>query len=220
MIIKIFLFLVLVFKANCYCQVSNDPCSGMTCNTELIYPTETFENGITDGNQTSLPMIDNNFIQALEGLCLCAYVRFDDKCNVHKSAGLTIGMGIDLNSIDRVTFGNGDFANLPSQKGSVLKTYCKANPSSCNKTLDEDTAKKYSEEHMEKQLKALESEFNIYPKAVRKSKKFADLNRATRTVLFSLYYQYGSIEYFDDILDDVLDENWKDVFHELYSKWS
>ena len=176
-----------------------------------------YSGGIFKGRDTALPLIEHEFIEVIEGNCPYTYIPFDEKCNVNDFRGLTIGIGIDHNLIDKEKYNCKKTIELleNSKIGNDLINFCINNPEDCLVSSSEDL-KACNEKYMQIQLDELEMRYN---RSREDGLGFRDINRATRTVIFSVYHHYGNTKRFRNFWYSVTMGNWLNAVTELMS-WS
>ena len=69
------------------------------CKVEQLDCTASWKSGIPEGSESSVPMIDQKFLNCHEGFTLCGYVPIDPKSGeVLGHSGVTVGAGVDFGS--------------------------------------------------------------------------------------------------------------------------
>ena len=77
------------------------------CQPQNLDCPESWKPGITEGSESSAPMIDKKFLFCHEGFTSCGYVPVNTKSGeVLGQSGVTIGAGADLGSKSRASFPN------------------------------------------------------------------------------------------------------------------
>ncbi|XP_002740238.1 uncharacterized protein LOC100370384 [Saccoglossus kowalevskii] len=166
-------------------------------------------------------LIDKSFIRAREGFRMDGYVPKDKHGNVHANSGVTIGSGVDLGSKNAKYFRDMDvpktiitkFTPYFGLRGTAAQN--KLNERGLH--LEKDEATQLSNRVMDKEIDDVRRAYDNKVAEIgnRNLKKYDELTVAQRTVIASVYFQYGSPGRFPTFWGHVTNQRWNDAISEL-----
>lgn len=173
--------------------------------------TKQIQEGVTETapKQTKAPNIDMDFLAEQEGNT--------HKANVPSSnSGVTIGMGFDLKSKNEE-----DLRRMGLSNNTIAKfiPYLGLSGEKAKKAIT-DNPLIITDQNELNELNRLSKPYYINKVArqyenASNGKKFADLDPIQQTVLFSVGYQYGSLNRTPKFLKAAAEDRWQDVHKEL-----
>ena len=177
-----------------------------------------WKDGIPEGGETSMPMIDRKFFICHEGFSLCGHVPINRTSGaILGHSGVTVGGGVDFGYKTREFF-----TSLPSTLVDKVEPYfgLTKNHAACaaferplrltrleaNTLTDADI--KVTTDRISKQYnKAIEKDRNALP--------FASLPRGIRTAIVSVAYQFGGPKRYKNFWENVTKNDWDKAIKEL-----
>lgn len=163
----------------------------------------------TAAKQTKAPNIDMDFLAEQEGNKHQAYVPSNN-------SGVTIGMGFDLKSKNEE-----DLRKMGLSNNTIAKfiPYLGLSGEKAKKAIA-DNPLMITDQNELNELNRLSKPYYINKVArqyenASNGKKFADLDPIQQTVLFSVGYQYGSLNRTPKFLKAAAEDRWQDVHKEL-----
>jgi uncharacterized protein YegL len=190
------------------------------CKVEQLDCPASWKSGIPEGSESSVPMIDQKFLNCHEGFTLCGYVPIDPKSgDVLGHSGVTVGAGVDFGSkstayftslsispalVDKVEpyFGlEQDLAACAAIERPLRLTLAEANTLTDAVTGDfvNKVSTKYDSDKDENAL------------------AFASVPRGIRTAIVSVWYQFGypSAVTYPNFWGFVTTNDWDNAIKEL-----
>lgn len=224
--IKILLFL-LSYVQICNCQFSATSYGLKGISYKKKYTDCTLERaifdyggGMKDGRDRLDKIAEDNsifkFIKKVECNAPYTYILFDENHTPLGLRSLTIGIGIDKKLFESINYFCLNDHDLPysDKTGNSLMNSCKTNKN-CEfgideLGIDEDSLEDDSYLILGEQMANLEDKYND------EYGEFDLLNVGTKTVLFSVYHQYGEgFKYYGKLFTYVKNGNWPGAVDEL-----
>ena len=202
------------------CNCNLFPCPNQPARTNLDYT-----KGLPNGNQTSLPLVDYEFIAAMEGRCQCAFIPFvAGNCAVDDQRTLEIGIGVNLGDKSEQYFTTigvdpAIIAKLRPflgiGKGNSVVNYCEAQGwEKCRLQLSAVEETHLSTKVLDSTVRDLEGKYNDAKTGTGKALQFAQLPRGVRTAIAAVYYQYPFGTY-PAFWNAVINEEWETASYAL-----
>ena len=159
--------------------------------------------------------IDYKFVTGKEYYTTKGYVPKVNNAP-HANSGVTVATGFDLKEKNEQFLKDMGVEPLVINK---LSKYFGLSGDKAQKKLDQEPLR--LESHEAEELSRLAKAWytsniaNQYEKATGYNKKFYDLSAAQQTVIYSVGYQYGSLNRTPTFLKHAVDNNWQEMYNEL-----